>query len=117
MTVENALAGIAVTDATAAAKWYGQLIGIPGQQTMPGLYEWSLPRGGVLQVFEDAQRAGSSSVTFSVLDLDAHIAQFEQQGIPIGQQTRTDDVSTATIEDPDGNQVVIAEQHTDKVAR
>lgn len=117
MPVQNAMAGVAVKDVAAAAKWYEQLIGQPGSEPMPGVLEWSLPRGGVLQVFEDSRRAGASSVTFSVTGLDEHVARLSGQGVSIGRRTRTDDVSTASIEDPDGNQVVLAEQHSGRVAR
>lgn len=117
MSVDNALAGVAARNAAATAGWYEQLIGEPGKEAMPGLFEWSLPGGGALQVFEDSERAGSSSVTLSVTGIDSHVAQLAGHGIAIGKRTHSKDVSTAVIEDPDGNQVVLAEQHSDKVAR
>lgn len=117
MSIENALAGVAVKNAAAAAKGYEKLIGQAGKQPMPGLFEWSPPRGGVLQVFEDSARAGSSSVTLSVSDIDHHVAQLADVGIKATNRTSSPTVSTALITDEDGNQVVLAEQHSDKVAR
>ena len=117
MSVENALAGVAVKNLQSASKWYEQLIGQPGKQPMKEVVEWSLPTGGVLQVFEDSKRAGSSSVTFSVTGIDHHVEQLSERGIEIGNRTSSDTVSTAIIADPDGNQVVLAEQHSDKIAR
>ena len=117
MSVDNALAGVAVKNLGSAAKWYEQLIGHAGQKPMEGVFEWSLPRGGVLQIFEDADRAGSSSVTFSVKGIDEHVGQLSQRGIEIGNRSSSDKVSTAIVKDPDGNQVVLAEQHSDKVAK
>lgn len=117
MAIRNALAGVAVRDAALSAEWYGQLIGNPGNTPMPGVWEWSLPGGGVLQVFEDSVRAGSSSVTFSVTDLDSHVAHLVKLGVRIGDRTNSEDVSTASIEDLDGNQVVLAEPHSERVAR
>ena len=116
MSVENVLAGVAVKNLETSAKWYGQLIGHAGKKPMEGVFEWSLPSGGALQVFEDSKRAGSSSVTFSVKDLDDHIARLTERGIKIGDTSNSHKVSTAIILDPDGNQVVLAEQHSDKVA-
>lgn len=117
MSIDNVLAGVAVKHLATAAKWYEQLIGRAGKQPMDGVLEWTLPRGGVLQLFEDADRAGSSSVTLSLSDIDAHLARLSHLGItPLGT-TRTDDVSTAIIEDPDGNRVVLAEPHSELVAR
>lgn len=117
MTVDNALAGVAVKNLKSAAKWYEQLIGQAGQQPMKEVFEWTLPRGGVLQVFEDADRAGSSSVTFSVKGIEDHVAKLSEHGIEIGDRSSSGDVSTAIIKDPDGNRVVLAEQHSNKVAK
>jgi predicted enzyme related to lactoylglutathione lyase len=117
MSVENALAGVAVKDLNPSAKWYEKLIGRAGKKPMEGVMEWSLPSGGVLQVFEDPRRAGSSSVTFSVKGLDRHVDRLDERGIKIRDRSTSDMVSTAIIQDPDGNRVVLAEQHSDKVAR
>lgn len=117
MTVQNALAGVAVRNASSSAKWYEQLIGYAGKRPMPGVWEWTLPGGGVLQVFEDAQRAGFSSLTLSVTALHDHVAELATRGIHVGTQTSSQDVSTATIQDLDGNQIVLAEPHTERVAR
>lgn len=117
MAVRNAFAGVAVRNASASAEWYEQLIGHRGSTPMPGLWEWTLPNGGVLQVFEDAERAGSSSVTFSVTDLDDHVAQLAKRDVRIGERTSSHDVSTVRLEDPDGNQVVLAEPRSERVAR
>ena len=117
MSIENVLAGVAVKNLETSAKWYEQLIGHPGNKPMEGLFEWSLPSGGALQVFVDAQRAGSSSVTFSVKDIDDHMARLAERGIKVGKTSKSPNVSTAIILDPDGNQVVLAEQYSDKVAK
>lgn len=116
MSIENALAGVAVNDLMASAKRYEQLIGQSGKQPMKEVLEWSLPSGGVLQLFEDPKRAGSSSVTFSVKGLDRHVAQLAERGIQASATSETEQVSTAIIQDPDGNQVVLAEQHCGKIA-
>ncbi len=117
MTIDNALAGVAVRDIQEAATWYEQLMGQPGKQPMSNLREWSLPRGGVLQVFEDPTRAGSSSVTLSVRAIDDHVAHLSGRGITIEDTRKSPQVSTASFNDPDGNRIVLAEQHSDDVAR
>ncbi len=117
MTVTNALAGVAATDLAASAEWYGRVIGAAGHQPMAEVFEWTLPTGGVLQVFHDAERAGSSSVTLSVTDIDHHVAMLAEQGIETVSRTKSDMVSTAIVRDPDGNQVVLAEQHSGSIAR
>lgn len=117
MSVGNALAGVAVGHLGSAKDWYASLIGHAGRQPMAGLVEWSLPRGGVLQVFEDAGRAGSSSVTLSVTGLDRHVARLSERGVEIRSRTDSDRAGTAILQDPDGNQVVLAEPHSGDVAR
>jgi len=47
--VANALASLAVRDLAAATAWYGKFLG-PGNQPMPEVVEWHLPRGGALQL-------------------------------------------------------------------
>ena len=117
MSVQNVLAGVAVTDIKSAAKWYELLIGQPGKQPMKEVFEWSLPNGGVLQLLEDSKRAGSSSVTFSVSDIDSHVDQLAEHGVAVLERSHSRDVSTAILQDPDGNRIVLAEPHSDKVAR
>ena len=79
--------------------------------------EFRFERGGSLQVFEDTRRAGASSVTLAVSDLDEQLDDLKRKGIPTDQVTRTDQVSTAVIQDPDGNQIVFAAAHSRRLAR
>lgn len=116
MQVTNALAGIAAKDSPRTARWYSQLLGEPSHLPMPGVFEWKLPRGGVLQVFEDPPRAGYASVTLSVDDLQQTVLDLKELGIEILEQTDSADVSTARVEDPDGNRVVFAQPHSSRVA-
>ena len=62
--------------------------------------EFHFERGGSLQVFEDSQRAGASFVTLAVTDLDEQLDDLKKKGIPTDQVNRTDQVSTAMIQDP-----------------
>jgi|EndMetStandDraft_7_1072992.scaffolds.fasta_scaffold149711_2 catechol 2,3-dioxygenase-like lactoylglutathione lyase family enzyme len=113
MAIRNVLAGVAVKDLDAATAWYGKLIGCPPHsRPMAELAEWEFARGGWLQVFEDAARAGSSSVTFAEDDLDGRLAELKKLGIGIGQTSESDYVRVAIIADPDGNQLVFAQART-----
>ena len=54
MAIVNALAGIMVSDLTAAEAWYEQLLSLPADaRPMEGLAEWKLADGGWIQVFQD----------------------------------------------------------------
>ena len=110
MVIVNALAGIMVSDLTTAEAWYEQILARPADsRPMEGLAEWKLTNGGWIQVFQDKDRAGSSSVTFLVSRLDDHIADLEAKGVSIERTTASDYVKTATVSDPSGNRVVFAE--------
>ena len=67
-------------------------------------------------MFQDKTRAGSSSVTLAVSDLDEQLRHLEAEGIKIGKTTNVDIVKTALVSDPDGNQLVFAEATSDNIA-
>ena len=71
--------------------------------------EWKIADGGWIQVFQDTERAGSSSVTFLVSGLDDQLSELTAKGISIERTTTSDYVKTVTVTDPAGNRVVFAE--------
>jgi predicted enzyme related to lactoylglutathione lyase len=118
MPINNALAGIAVNDVAAAVTWYEQLLSRPpDSRPMDGLAEWRFTKGGWIQVFHDAHRAGSSSVTLAVSNLDELLSELKQKGIGVEHTTVSKMVKTAIATDPDGNQIVFAEALTDAIAQ
>ena len=117
MSISNALAGVAVRDLSASLRWYEHLLDETAFRPMKEVGEFHFERGGSLQVFEDSQRAGASSVTLAVTDLDEQLDDLKKKGIPTDQVNRTDQVSTAIIQDPDGNQIVFAAAHSQRLAR
>jgi len=118
MPIDNALAGIAVRDLTAATLWYQKLFGRPADhRPMQEVAEWVFPAGGGLQVFQDPRRAGSSSVTLALKNLDGQLAEMRRNGIVVERHDQSTKVDTATLHDPDGNQIVMAEAHVADMAR
>ena len=110
MTIKNALAGIAVTDLDGAIRWYTKLLGrAPDERPMPEVAEYRFPSGGWLQVFRDADRAGKSSVTLTIDNIDAGLEALRTAGIEAAKPTRTDYVDTAIVTDPFGNRIVLAQ--------
>ncbi len=110
MPVTNALAGIAVNEIEAAIHWYSQLLGRgPDQRPMPNVAEWQFEKGGWIQIFEDEDRAGASSMTLVETDLDKRIADLKAKDIPIQSRTNSPKTRTAIIEDEDGNRIVFAQ--------
>lgn len=118
MSIRNVLAGVAVRDLEAAIPWYVRLIGRKADsQPMPEVAEWKFDRGGWLQVFQDEERAGASSLTLAVDDLDATLDALQRVGVRVGKKTETTSVRTAILEDPDGNRIVMAQALTSDLAR
>lgn len=110
MPIMNALAGIMVNNLDAAVEWYEKLLDRPAdRRPMEGLAEWQMPDGGWIQVYEDKERAGFSSVTFAVRGFEDQLEHLEAKAIPVEATTRSDYVKTATVKDPSGNRVVFAE--------
>lgn len=117
MNIKNVLAGVAVKDLEASIRWYEGILEEPPERPMPELAEWEFERGGWLQVFEDEDRAGHSSVTFSVKNLQSQCDRFRWLAIPIGQEIHSRTVDAAIIHDLDGNQLVFAEAQVPALAR
>ena len=109
MSIQNALASVAVSDLRAAQPWYEKLLEQPAAQPMPEVAEWHFERGGGLQIYELPERAGSGSVTLAVADLDSHIRRLERLNIDTHQRTADARVRTVMIRDLDGNHIALAQ--------
>jgi predicted enzyme related to lactoylglutathione lyase len=118
MSIDNALASVAVKDLTKASRWYEQLLGRPADSTpMPNLAEWKFKRGGWLQVYESAERAGDGSCTLAVSDIDDVISHARELGVDTSRTSAGPRVKTLMISDPDGNHIAFAEAIDDSMAR
>src|SRR4051794_2805052 len=118
MSIDNAIASIAVKDVRSAVKWYEALLRRPADSTpMSEVAEWKFARGGWLQVYQLPQRAGNGSVTLAVTDIDEVTAHVEKLGIDATQRTSSAKVKTLMIVDPDGNHIAFAETLDKTMAR
>jgi predicted enzyme related to lactoylglutathione lyase len=112
VTIKALLAVVPVADLDQAVEWYESFFGRPADtKPMDTLAEWHLSELGVVQVFQDPDRAGRTAVNFTVDELDAVLAELATKGI-----TSTDPqvVSSgrqrlATTTDPDHNQLGLIE--------
>jgi predicted enzyme related to lactoylglutathione lyase len=117
MTVQNALASVAVTRLSDALQWYGALFRRgPDSQPMPELAEWTFPQGGWLQVYELPERAGQCSVTLSVDDIEAQGDQLDRLRVDIGQRSDGSAVRILVVVDPDGNHIAFAQPLDDRLS-
>lgn len=110
MSIDNAIASIAVKNIASAVTWYEALLGRSADSTpMPEVAEWKFPRGGWLQIYHLPERAGSGSCTLAVSNLEEVVAQVEKLGIDASQRGSGAQVKTLMIVDPDGNHIAFAE--------
>jgi predicted enzyme related to lactoylglutathione lyase len=115
MAITEVMAGIAVADFDSAVSWYEQLLGRPADdRPMDGLADWQFPGTGVVQVIQDADRAGAARLTLNVDDLKAEVGGLQERGLspsPI-DDTTSDKVLFATIADDEGNAITLVEQRS-----
>lgn len=112
MTIKAALAGIAVFNLEESIVWYERLLGRPpDRRPMDNLAEWRFASGGGIQVFEDSERGGTSSVTLVDTDIDERIGELKKQDISIRSVSNSAIARICIIGDPDGNQIVFAQSN------
>jgi predicted enzyme related to lactoylglutathione lyase len=118
MSIENAIASVAVKDLKFAVAWYEALLGrAPDSTPMPEVAEWKFARGGWLQVYQLPERAGSGSFTLSVSNIEEVVTNVEKLGIDATQRSSGAKVRTLMIVDPDGNHIAFAEAMDKSIAR
>jgi predicted enzyme related to lactoylglutathione lyase len=74
---------------------------------MPGLLEWHLGEGYGVQVWEEPERAGRSSLVLSETDLDAAAKRLADAGITNDEPQQATSSRILPLTDPDGNRVVL----------
>jgi glyoxylase I family protein len=107
MSIEHVLAVVPVSDVQSSRHWYESLFGRPADNhPMPNLVEWQVVPAGWVQVFTDAERAGSALLNFAVDNLEAHVDELKQRGLePEEIAEANKGVRLSTITDPDGNTI------------
>jgi hypothetical protein len=118
MSIDNALASVAVVDIRKAAAWYERLLGRPPDtRPMPEVAEWRFKRGGWLQVYQLPERAGRGSFTLAVTGIDQVVARARELGIDTSERSSSEKVKTLMITDPAGNHIAFAEALDEGMAR
>jgi len=118
MSIDNALASVPVKDLQAAVAWYEQVLERPADsRPMPEVAEWKFPRGGWLQVYQLAERAGCGSFTLAVTDIDEIIARAQKLGIDTSHKSSSPKIKTVMITDLDGNHIAFAQTLDKTMAR
>ncbi len=108
MTFTYVLAGQVVTDLALAEPWYRSLFDRePDARPMAGLLEWHLSGGSGVQVWQDPDRAGHSSVVLGSDDLDTEALRLTAGGLEHGGPEPGGGARLLRLMDPDGNSVVL----------
>lgn len=107
MTITGVLAQSTVSDLAAGERWYSTVLGRgPDVRPMPGLIEWHLGDTFGVQVFEEAGRAGNSSMVLDESDLDALADRLAAAGVDHDGVQQVTSSRALMLADPDGNRVV-----------
>ena len=118
MSIDNAIASVAVKDLKSAVAWYEKFFErAPDSTPMPEVAEWKFARGGWLQVYQLPERAGTGSFTLAVTEIEKVIEHVQKLGIDTSQRSSGAKVKTLMIEDPDGNHIALAETIDESMAR
>ena len=109
LTVSEVLAAVPSSDMERSELFYEALIGRPvDERPMPVLAQWRWD-GGILQVVEDAERAGGGLVTLIVPAMSEALAGLRRRGLEATADEGTVVAQVATLTDPDGNQITMVE--------
>jgi predicted enzyme related to lactoylglutathione lyase len=118
MSINNAMASVAVKDLQAAIRWYEKVLGRPADsRPMPEVAEWEFPRGGWLQVYVLPERAGACSCTLAVSDIAEEATRLEGLGVDTAARTSGAKAKTIMVKDPDGNSIAFAQALDPTTAR
>lgn len=110
MNIKNVYAGIMTSDIAKASNWYEKLFERKcDYNPMETLREWDFMDGGVLQLVQDSDRAGSSSITLLVDDIESIKKNLLVKNIKIENQANSEIAKTITILDAENNRITFAE--------
>jgi len=109
MGIETVFAHISCSDLARSAAWYGKLFGKPPlRQPIAGLVEWQFSDSAEVQLSEQKEHAGHSTLTLGVLPLEPERRRLVEAGLDPGPIEEADDYFILQLRDPDRNLVVLA---------
>ena len=110
MQIQGIYAAVATASMDAAEKFYSQLFDrSPDDRPMEGLLQWRNVAGANIQIFDDAENAGSSRLTIVVPKMDEARKSLEEIGVTLTGEMQGDYGRIAQVADPDGNRITLAE--------
>ncbi|WP_433872682.1 VOC family protein [Saccharopolyspora sp. CA-218241] len=112
LNADSVCAVVSVVDFQSAQTWYSTLFGrAPDLVPVDGVAEWKLAENAWLQLGEDPERAGKSTVVIGVRDLAEQLEAVRAAGFAPGEiETIPGLIRMSTILDPEGNAVNFFEE-------
>jgi hypothetical protein len=109
MAIKTIFAHVSCSDLESSEKWYSKLFGRgPDRHPMEGLAEWHFTDSAEVQLFEDKDKAGTSTLTLGVLPLEPERKRLTDADLKVGEMEKTKDFYIMRLRDPDQNLVVLA---------
>jgi hypothetical protein len=109
MPIRTIFAHISCSRLDVSAPWYEKLFGKPvDRRPMDGLAEWHFTDSAEVQLFENMDHAGASTLTLGVLPLEPERMRLVEAGLEPGPIEDADHFYIMRIRDPDGNLIVFA---------
>jgi hypothetical protein len=109
MTIKTIFAHVSCADIETSVPWYEKLFGkAPTRRPMPGLAEWQFSDSAEVQLYQEKEHAGTSTLTLGVLPLEPERRRLETASLKPGPIEEADDYFIMRIRDPDGNLIVFA---------
>jgi hypothetical protein len=109
LNVVSVMAAMPSSDMSRSESFYQALIGRPADsRPMPVLTQWEWGEV-VLQIVDDADRAGGGLATVVVADMAEATAGLRERGVVVEATEGSVVAQVAVLTDPDGNQVTLIE--------
>lgn len=114
MKIEYLFAAMIVSDIEASESFYSKILGCkPDDRPMDTLVQWRTFSHAGIQLFQDAAKAGNSTMTIVVSDIETTRVFLKNQGIHPGQVQQGDFGKILQLSDLDGNNMTFAEPPID----
>jgi hypothetical protein len=109
MAIQTVFAHVSCANLETSRAWYEKLFGTPPtREPMPRLVEWHVTDSAEVQLYEEPDHAGASTLTLGVLPLEPERARLEKAGLAPGPIEKADSFYIMRLRDPDQNLVVLA---------
>ena len=118
MGISTIFANVSCRDLATSEPWYEKLFGCAASRhPMPRLAEWHFNDSAEVQLYEQREHAGHSTLTLGVLPLEPERGRLVDAGLDPGLDPgpieEADDYFIMRIRDPDQNLVVFASAKRD----